>query len=237
LVGEFCLKHTSDTGMSASTPEGSLDPASVHKLVIAGWTGRDSARVEAHVRELEAEGIPRPPRTPMFYEISPSLLTIAPHITVAGPATSGEVECLLVSRDDGLWVGLASDHTDRALERTSVAKSKQVCQKPAARALWRFSDVAPHWDQLELRSCIDLNGTRTPYQSGTAAAMLPPQILVKDLLSRGGAFETGSVMFCGTLATLDSIRPSPRFEMELHDPVLGRTIRHEYRVHDHVEQR
>src|SRR5665213_2949254 len=157
--------------MSASTPEGLLDAATIRSLVIAGWTGRDSARVEAHVRELEAEGIPRPPRTPMFYVLSASLLTIAPEITVVGNATSGEVECLLVSRDDGLWVGLASDHTDRALERTSVSKSKQVCEKPVASVLWRFGDVAPHWDRLELRSFIDANGTRTPYQSGTAAAM------------------------------------------------------------------
>ena len=223
--------------MSASTPEGILDPTTVRSLVIAGWTGRDSARVEAHVRELEAEGIPRPPRTPMFYELTPSLLTLSTHITVVGPATSGEVECLLVSRDDGLWVGLASDHTDRALERTSVAKSKQVCAKPAAPTLWRFTDVTPHWDQLELRSFIEVHGKRTPYQSGTAAAMLPPQSLVKELVSRGGTYDTGTAMFCGTLATLASIRPSPRFEMELHDPVLGRTIRHEYRVHDYVEQR
>ena len=173
----------------------------------------------------------------MFYEFSPSLLTHHSDITVVGGSTSGEVECLLVSRADGLWVGLASDHTDRALERTSVAKSKQVCQKPVATTLWRFTDVAQHWDQLELRSFIDADGVRIPYQSGTAAAMLPPQALVKDLISRGGSYETGSAMFCGTLATLSAIRSSPRFEMELHDPVLGRTIRHEYRVHERVEQR
>jgi hypothetical protein len=222
-------------GMSASTPEGTLDPADVRQLVIAGWTGRDAARVEAHVRELEAEGIPRPPRTPMFYLLSASLLTTGAGITVVGDATSGEIECLLVSRNDGLWVGLGSDHTDRALERTSVAKSKQVCDKPAAFTLWRFSDVAPHWDALELRSFIDVRGERTPYQAGTAAAMLPPQELVRDLTARGGAFDPGTVMYCGTLATLSAIRPSPRFEMELHDPVLGRTIRHAYQVSDRPE--
>ena len=218
--------------MPASTAEGILDPADIRNLVIADWTGRDAARVEEHVRELEAEGIPRPPRTPMFYLLSADLLTTAGEIAVIGSATSGEIECLLVSRVDGLWVGLGSDHTDRALERTSVAKSKQVCHKPAARLLWRFSDVAPHWDQLELRSFIEVDGNRTAYQSGSAAAMLPPEALVKDLISRGGSFEPGSAMFCGTLATLSAIRPSPRFEMELHDPVLGRTIRHAYRVHD-----
>jgi hypothetical protein len=225
--------------MSASTPagsiEGTFDPADIRELVIAGWTGRDAARVEAHVRELESEGIPRPPRTPMYYLLSAALLTTADAITVVGSGTSGEIECLLISRDDGLWVGLGSDHTDRALERTSVAKSKQVCHKPVACTLWRFSDVAAHWDQLELRSFIEIDGARAPYQAGTAAAMRPPQALVKDLISRGGSFDPGTAMFCGTLATISAIRSSPRFEMELHDPILGRTIHHEYRVHDRVE--
>jgi hypothetical protein len=221
--------------MSASTDNGTLDPAATRQLVIAGWTGRDAARVEAHVRELEVEGIPRPPRTPMYYQLAPSLLTTDDAITVIGGATSGEVECLLVSRDDGVWVGLASDHTDRALERTSVAKSKQVCRKPAARTLWRFDEVAPHWDQLELRSFIDVDGVRTPYQDGTAVAMHPPAKLIADLAALGTAFAPGTAMFCGTLATRFAIRSSSRFEMELHDPVLGRTIRHAYDIHERPE--
>lgn len=218
--------------MSAPTPGRPLDLSEIRQLVIAGWAGRDAARVEAHVRELEVEGIPRPPRTPMFYVLSPSLLTTTAEITVIGGSTSGEVECLLISRADGLWVGLASDHTDRALERTSVAKSKEVCRKPAASTLWNFNDVASHWDRLELRSFIDVGGIRTPYQEGTAAAMLPPAVLIQDLVDRGGAFEPGAAMFCGTLATRFAIRPSTRFEMELHDPVLDRTLRHAYAVHE-----
>ncbi len=221
--------------MPAPSPTGTFDPSGIRALVIAGWTGRDAGRVEAHVRELEAEGIPRPPRTPMFYQLSPELLTTGAGITVVGPGTSGEVECVLVSRDDGLWVGLGSDHTDRSLERTSVAKSKQVCAKPVARELWRFDDVSAHWDQLELRSFIDVGGVRTPYQSGTASAMLPTATLTSDLESRGGSFDSGTLMFCGTLATLSSIQSSPRFEMELHDPVLGRTIRHAYQIRERQE--
>jgi len=220
---------------SAAPVEGTFDPADLRELVIAGWTGRDAARVEAHVRELEAEGIPRPPRTPMFYLLAASLLTTSDELTVVGGSTSGEVECLLVSRADGVWVGLGSDHTDRALERTSVAKSKQLCAKPAARTLWRFNDVVAHWDRLELRSFIEAAGKRVPYQDGTAAAMLPPPALLAELTARGGAFREGTAMFCGTLATLSAIRPSSRFEMELHDPVLGRTIRHAYRVLERPE--
>jgi Protein of unknown function (DUF2848) len=221
--------------MPTLTPPGTFDPADIRALVIAGWTGRDAARVEAHVRELEAEGIPRPPRTPMFYQLSAALLTTVADITVVGNGSSGEVECLLVSRADGLWVGLGSDHTDRALERASVAKSKQACAKPVARELWRFDDVTPHWDRLELRSFVEIAGKREPYQDGTAAAMLPPSTLLEDFTARGGTFGVGAAMFCGTLATLSAIRPSPRFEMELHDPVLGRTIRHAYHVHERPE--
>jgi hypothetical protein len=37
-------------------------------------------------------------------------------------------------------------------------------------------------------------------------------------------------MFCGTLAAKGGIRPGSVFRMELEDPVLKRTLRHEYRV-------
>jgi hypothetical protein len=210
--------------------ESSLDPREITALVIAGWCGRDRARVDAHVRELEAHGIPRPPRTPMFYQVAPSLLTAGDAVAVAGESTSGEVECLLVSRADGFWVGLGSDHTDRALERTDVAKSKQLCNKPVAHALWRFNDVAPHWDQLALRSFINVRGDRVAYQDGTVAALLHPEALVADFTGRGGLFALGTAMFCGTLPTVEAITPAARFEMELHDPVLERTIRHSYRI-------
>jgi hypothetical protein len=216
--------------LTSVAAEGTLDPGEIRALIIAGWAGRDAARVEAHVRELAAEGIPRPPRTPMFYQVAPSLLTRAAVLEVSGGDTSGEVECLLVARDDGLWVGLGSDHTDRALERTSVAKSKQMCGKPVAGALWRMRDVAPHWDQLELRSFINADGDRRPYQRGTVAALLHPDALVAEFGVRGGAFATGAAMFCGTLPTVDALRPASRFEIELVDPVLARTITHAYTI-------
>ena len=218
-----------------ATAERALDPADLRELVIAGWTGRDAARVEAHVRELEAEGIPRPPRTPMFYLLAASLLTTSDELTVIGASTSGEVECLLVSRADGVWVGLGSDHTDPPCGRSSVCEAKPLFAKPVARTFWRCSDFVAHWVRLELRSFIEAGGKRVPYQDGTAAAMLAPDALLKELAARGGAFVHGTAIFCGTLATLSAIRPSSRFEMELHDPVLGRTIRHAYRVLERPE--
>ena len=37
-------------------------------------------------------------------------------------------------------------------------------------------------------------------------------------------------MFCGTLGAIGGIRPASRFEMELHDPKLGRTITAAYDI-------
>ena len=37
-------------------------------------------------------------------------------------------------------------------------------------------------------------------------------------------------MFCGTMGAIGGIRPSPRFDMELEDPVLGRKLTHGYNV-------
>ena len=37
-------------------------------------------------------------------------------------------------------------------------------------------------------------------------------------------------MFCGTLAVHGNITFADRFEMELNDPVLGRTISHAYTI-------
>ena len=130
--------------MSAPAPERTLHPATLRHLIIAGWTGRDSARVAAHVRELEAEGIPRPPRTPMFYALSADLLTTAADITVVGGSTSGEVECLLVSRDDGLWVGTrVGPHRPRARAHQRCQVETGVPQARRERTLALFRRGAP----------------------------------------------------------------------------------------------
>jgi hypothetical protein len=37
-------------------------------------------------------------------------------------------------------------------------------------------------------------------------------------------------MFCGTMPAIGAIRPSPRFAMEIEDPLLGRKLSHAYQV-------
>ena len=209
-------------------PSETLDLRTVRELVIAGWTGRDVAALEKHIRELEAIGVKRPKTTPIFYRVAASLLTSDNTIEVLGDQSSGEAECVVYGRDDGLFVGLGSDHTDRKAEAVGVSLSKQMCAKPVSREVWRLEDVAAHWDRLILRSNVGTEGRRRLYQEGPVAAMRPPTELFK--LYCGGLLPAGTAMFCGTLAVHGGITPSETFEMELEDPVLGRKITHSYRV-------
>jgi hypothetical protein len=210
-------------------PQLTLDVHRVRQLVVAGWTGRDVAALEKHIRELEAIGVKRPKSTPIFYRVAASLLTTDDTIEVLGDHSSGEVECVAYSFDGGTFVGLGSDHTDRKAESVGVSLSKQMCAKPVSREIWRLEDVAPHWDALLLRSYVGVNGERRLYQEGSVAAMRPLNELFR-LYGERERLAAGTAMFCGTLAVHGGIAPAEKFEMELEDPVLGRRITHSYRV-------
>ncbi|MGP0090490.1 MAG: DUF2848 domain-containing protein [Xanthobacteraceae bacterium] len=206
-----------------------IDLRAVRQLVIGGWTGRNTAAVEAHIKELEALGVRRPKSVPVFYRVAVSLLTVDDCIEVVGEHSSGEVELVLYALEDGIWIGVGSDHTDRKAETIGVTLSKQMCAKPVGPRLWRYDEVSAHFDRLLLRSFIWNGKARTLYQEGPVTTMRAPEELIR-LYSGGGSLKTGTAMFCGTLAVHGGIIPADRFDMELEDPVLGRKLTHSYRI-------
>ena len=202
----------------------------VDSLIIAGWAGRDRIALEKHIAELEREGVPRPKRTPEFYQIGVNLLTTAAGIQVPGDTSTGEIEAFVLKAADELWVGVGSDHTDRKLEATSVIMSKQACPKPIGTTLWRYSEIRDHWDSIEVRSYRYEGDEQFVYQRGKLSANLSGDELL-DLLKRDhGAVPNGTLMFCGTIPAEGGIRFSKRFEMELRDPVRDLSIRHAYDI-------
>ena len=204
-------------------------PIHLENLVIAGWTGRDRKAIDHHIEELAALGIPGPNNIPCFYRASVDNLSTATEVQVLGTDSSGEVEFVMFSLPDGLWVGLGSDHTDRKVEAYSVPVSKQLCVKPIAPQLWRFEDVADHWDQLELKSWITEGGKRVLYQEGKVSAMREPADLFHHY-TQSKTLAPGTAMFGGTFAVIGGLRPSSDFHMALHDPVRKRTIEHSYKI-------
>lgn len=198
---------------------------SVDQLIVAGWTGRDAAGVQHHIDELAALGIAPPSQVPLYYRVSQTLLTQAPVIQVLGPGTSGEVEPLLIQQDGQIWLGLASDHTDRDLEAHSVAASKQACAKPMATEVWAWDEVKDRLDDLTLSCSIKEGDTWVSYQQGTLASIRP----LAELMA-GGGFADRSAMLCGTLAAIGGVRPATEYQMALEDPAKGRKIALTYSV-------
>jgi uncharacterized protein DUF2848 len=219
------LSLTLQSGGASIRREVGIDDA-----IVAGWTGRDPAAVEKHIRELEALGVKRPATTPIFYRVSAARITTATEIEAVGTHSGGEVEFVLLQHDGRMWVGTGSDHTDRQVETYGVTVSKQMCDKPVAPVFWAFDEIAPHWDQLKLRARVMENGERKIYQEGPVTAMLAPSDLIGRYLGKGDRLPESTLMFCGTLAARGGVRPTERFEFEIEDPVLGRSTTHAYSV-------
>lgn len=205
-------------------------PMTIRQAIIAGWTGRDVAAMEKHMKELEEIGVARPATTPIYYRVGATRITTADSIQAAGGDSSGEIEFVLAKFDGKLWVGAGSDHTDRKVETYNITVSKQMCDKPVADTLWPWEEVADHWDDLILRAHAVIGGKRELYQEGKVAAMRPPLELIEGYKRSQGSFEDGSIMFGGTLAAKGGIRPAERFEFELVDEKLGRKIAHGYNI-------
>ncbi len=206
-----------------------LDIRAVKSLVIAGWTGRNVEALEAHIKELEVLGVKRPKSVPIFFRVAASLLTSDDAIEVMGDQSSGEVEYVVYALADGLWIGVGSDHTDRKAEAIGVTLSKQMCGKPVGPQIWRYDELAPHWDRLMLRSFVQTGKERKLYQEGPVTTMRSPEELIR-LYTGGAALASGTAMFCGTLAVHGGVVPADVFEMELEDPVLSRKLTHRYKI-------
>jgi uncharacterized protein DUF2848 len=202
----------------------------VDQAIIAGWTARDVAAMEHHIVELEAIGVPRPKRTPMYYRVGARRITTADRIEAVGGNSSGEVEFVILHAHGKLWAGVGSDHTDRKVETYGITVSKQMCDKPVAPQWWPLSEVEAHWDRLQLLSRVEIDGRTSTYQEGVVASMRHPRELISLYERDHGPFVEGSLMFGGTLAAIGGIRPARRFEFALSDPVLDRQIGHGYEI-------
>ncbi len=205
-------------------------PVNIRKAVVGGWTGRDKAALHHHIEELAKIGVKPPTSTPMFYRVSVTRLVQAEAIEAIGDGSSGEVEYVMVKNRGRIWIGAGSDHTDRVFEHLGITLAKQLCDKPIARTLWPLDEVEAHWDRLVLRSHIDEDGETKLYQEGSVAGLLSPRELLSKYPDGNGDLEEDVLMFGGTCGAIGGVRFSPRFSLELVDPVLNRAIRHAYEV-------
>ena len=175
-------------------------------------------------------GVPAPTRVPIYFPLSTNLAVTDDRIEVLGTESSGEIEyALLVAPDGQLYVTVASDHSDRAVERHGIQLSKQLCADVLAPEVWPYDEVRAHWDSLVLRCWATRAGERQLYQEAPLAELLSAE----DWLSRLDEAQLrrpGLIFLSGTPPTLGGLVYGDSFELVLEDPVLGRSIAHRYTV-------
>jgi len=200
--------------------------------VLCGYTGRDQEAVRKHIEELAKEGIEPPASVPILYPKPAWGLTQKDAIQVEGRETSGEVEFCLLIDEQTIYVGVASDHTDRELERIDIRKSKQVCPTILSRTLWNYEEIKDTWDQIQIRSWAIKDGQKSIYQEAVLGSILPPRDLIRLVQQQLNDRISGIVLFSGTPPLLaGEMVFADRFEAELMDASFNRKITVEYDIH------
>ncbi len=197
-----------------------------------GFTIRDAAKMQAHIDEVALVGVvvPEIERPPIIFPISGWAWITSSVCPVQTEYTSGEIELLVVDTGDELFVGVGSDHTDRSLESHDIPWSKQVAPNVLAPTLWRWSDVEAHWDECTLESHVWHEGERIRYQSASVAEFWTPGEMAHSVEGRVSDLKP-RLMLSGTVVSEGGhLIYGDRWEFQLADPVLGRTIKHQYDV-------
>jgi len=199
-----------------------------------GFTIRDEEKMRRHLEECHRVGVPIPvvTRPPLVMPISTWAVLTDDVITVQRDRTSGEVEIATVVDADGvIYVGVGSDHTDRALECIDIPWSKQVAPNVIAPTLWRWDEVSDHWDDVLMESWVVDGGVRMKYQEANVSEFWTPVEMLQGV--RDSVVDSGGAIafLSGTVVSIEeTLRFAEEWTIRLIDPVLDRIIEHTYRV-------
>src|SRR5699024_2512573 len=193
---------------------------------VAGYTGRKTADVQAHIDELAEIGVAPPPRIPMFYPVDSNSVTTKPTLNASGSKTSGEVEPLYIRHRGEYYVGVASDHTDRELETEDIGRSKQVCPKPIATQVIKVTELESFsLDSAIVRCWVD----DQLYQEGARDGLLRPHEVITKLLNAYDLGDSDFVCLGGTLPLkTETFVYGTAWALELH--THDQAITHTYTI-------
>lgn len=225
------MTHTLDVSIQAA--DGTSRPArfQTRRMYNFGSATRDPDTAVAHQEEVAKSGIhiAFDVPAPRIYPIALHALTTDEALFVQTDRTSGEVEIVL-HMADRLYVGVGSDHTDRAMETVSIPGSKQACANHVASVFWPYEEMRDDWDQCVMRSWVD----GRLYQEVGVDAFIPPHDIIALLRERvDNVPERDFTVFCGTIVSVDkALGFGTQWKYEMEAPATGRSIGASYRVVD-----
>jgi len=202
----------------------------ISEMYNVGYAGRDQEVTRKHIEELAALGVDVPKHIPTIYPVSSVNITTDGEIEVIHGKTSGEVEYVIFVSGGKKYISVGSDHSDRALETTSVPMAKQICLNTVADTVWDYDELKTDFDALEMRSYVTKNDAEELYQEGTLAELLAPDQLIEKIESYLGRKLDDAVIYSGTLPTKNGMVYGEKFAYELVDRARDRRLSGAYQI-------
>jgi 4-hydroxyphenylacetate 3-monooxygenase len=207
----------------------------ISRIYNLGSATRDPDAAVAHQDEVAKSGIfiAKDVPAPRIYPIGLHAIQTDNQVFVQSDRTSGEVEIVIYVADE-VYVGVGSDHTDRALETFSILGSKQACSNHLAPIFWPFKEISDSWDDCILRSWVD----GRLYQEVSVSKFLSPPDILSILNNRVSNVPTRDyIVYCGTYVSVDkALGFGNEWRYHLDAPQNNRKIEASYKVVDILQE-
>ena len=179
---------------------------------------------------------------PSVFRLGRYLLTQEPEFEVQGSMTGGETEVVALRDGDDIYITVGSDQCDRELDPLFPDKPKQMCPHPVARDAWPYEEVRDHWDELRVYSHVVSGQHQVSLQDSAVSELVTLDFLLA--MQEVRELQDPMVLYCGCGSFRDSVETEVEqyglpaetamgvgdsFLVRLHDPVLDRTIEHQFR--------
>lgn len=211
----------------------------VSRIANLGMASRDppdDEELEAQIDQMKESGVKTQDELPFVVPKPNNLITTDDHIQVNTPDTAGEAEFVLFPTEEAVYLGVGNDHKDYHLAPSAMHRGNSTCPSVVSDELWVLDDVRDHWDELELRSWVETDGSLEAYQRASLEAFMRPDALLKQIDRKTTKPLLGTSIWSGTIGqgsvdAFPTVVSGDFYAVQLYDPVLDR------RLHTHYEVR
>lgn len=193
--------------------------------------------LETQLSMMADAGVNRPTELPTIVPKPAHLITTRHTIQVNSSNTAGEAEFVLLIETDRTYVGVGNDHKDRDLERSEMHKANSSCPSVISDHVWVLDEIRDHWDDLELRSWVAVDGGLQAHQRATLLEFMEPETIIERVDRRTCDPLPGTAIWSGTVGVGEAgVDPFPKvvpgsfYVVQLYDPILERRLLAHYAI-------